>query len=228
VGWCLENNVDDLWQYLGMFLQGIQLNSYKSDVEVVNSNRRCESLAEKTKDMKNGAELKDWIIRTAIQPTDEFEAYIATKSLLIDPRESSSKEGLLLWTLMYGRRPSKRVRDAVKVALNASFSKQHALKIDLYAQESDKGWFIVPSLPKFFFKGSRSQEEAAFQLLPLESLRQQLDEREGICCAYYRPDECICPLPWRKALSRILQWARENKFGTGKWRDLPPKCTSRN
>jgi hypothetical protein len=55
---------DSLTIYLGMFLQGIQLNRYEGQlgIEVVDSNGRCKMLDEVVKDMKNGVELKDWII----------------------------------------------------------------------------------------------------------------------------------------------------------------------
>jgi hypothetical protein len=67
--------------------------------------------------------------------------------------------------------------------------------------------------------------------LRVEALLEQIAERDGIYCPYYRisPDVKACPCDpgYKQALLDLLRWAREGKFGPGgTWRDLPPECCS--
>jgi hypothetical protein len=75
------------------------------------------------------------------------------------------------------------------------------------------------------------ESEPVTVVLKLEALLEQLEERDGIYCPYYRissavGEACQCKPNWKISLLRILQWAREGKFGPGgTWRDLPPECS---
>jgi hypothetical protein len=212
---------------LALYLQGIQQNRFTSEVEVVDSNRRCRILAEKINDIENGAELKDWIFREIRRFGEDIE-WIVSIAKMVEYRELT-KYGLWLWELMQGRIPHKVVHDNayyLQVAVRIHSSKlPQRLHVTLHAHESDRGWLIIPRFPHYS-KRLRSQEEAAVNLNYLESLRQQLDEGKGFCCSYYLPGNiCSCDPSWRGALSRLFQWAREGKFGDGEWKDLPPECS---
>jgi hypothetical protein len=203
---------------LTQFLQGIQL---RDDFEVVDSNKRCKLLKEI--DMKNAslAEIEDWMLQ-ASEPTRESESEKIALALLVEPSGYWSEEGSWLWTLMQGKRPNLEARTSVNLALNTNDFYGSGLSIKLHVRESYKGWFIIPFIDDEL-KGSPVQREALAMLLPLESFRQQLDEGKGICCPNYTPERCMCEIYWRESLWRLLQWAREGKFGDGEWRDLPPE-----
>jgi hypothetical protein len=216
------------------YLQGIRPSGQIHAPEVVNSNRRCKILAEKLKDIENGADLIDWIKQTFSPSEAAAEVWLLIfliEPSLIDPSRSWSQHGSWLWALMQGENPPTGVGNCFDVALESKFQnkihKDNFLKIHLHIRESDRGWYLIPNIPKNF-QGTRAQQEAAVSVMRLEALRQQLDEGNGICCAYYTPDRCVCELYWREALLRISQWAKEGKFGCGEWSDLPPECTSRN
>jgi hypothetical protein len=144
---------------------------------------------------------------------------------LIDYRKFSN-EGVWLWTLMQGRKPRKGgVVNSVNAALRTTliYALPNRVQVTLRPEEWNKGWIISKS----FDGGTDSQQNAAGFLLWLESIRQQLDAGKGIYCPYYSPGIiCWCAPFWKKALLRILEWAREGKFGDyGEWIDLPPECS---
>lgn len=136
--------------------------------------------------------------------------------------EFSGKMGSCLWTLWQGSTPHIGRYTTAQLARTTTI-KSPSILIHLIANESDKGWFIVPRIDDRL-TGTRAQRQALQTLLPFESLRQQLDERKGICCPNYRPGRCQCELSWWKAITRLVQWAREGRFGDGDWRDLQPEC----
>jgi hypothetical protein len=228
MGWVPHENVSlDIVRFLGLFLQGIQVNRYNGYPEVVDSYGRCKMLAEKVKTMKNGQELQDWFLHThQTYHQDELHVWLEALAKLVDNYGEWSEEASCLWTLMQGRKPPKRVSDTFEFAKRAAIANRTSSRVQItfYAQESDRGWFIVPMIP-YYGKGSKTQQKAVMSLYARESLRQQLDAGIGIYCPYYRPGLCVCSIPWREILWRLSRWAREGKFGAGEWRDLPPECS---
>jgi hypothetical protein len=230
--WNKLNNL--VLHQVSWYLQGIQ--SKKPWYEVVDSHSRCKSLAEKVKGMENEAGLEDWI--TEAVSDHEITSSLLALGLLIAPLKLSGKEeltrgqrswfeftgkmGSCLWTLWQGSRPPIE-NQTISEVLSTTTLKPPSILIHLIPQESDKGWFIVPRIDNRH-KGTRAQRQAVKVLLPLESLRQQLDERKGFYCPNYQPGKCNCESTWREKLWRVLQWAREGRFGDGEWRDLPAEC----
>jgi hypothetical protein len=114
------------------------------------------------------------------------------------------------------------------LGMKSKFNRSNGFRINLHVLEGNSSWYVNPST-FYVNENTISQEDAARNLFHLESLRQQLDEGKGLYCPYNELSTCKCSPPWKEALLRILQWAREGKFGrSGEWRDLPPECTSRN
>jgi hypothetical protein len=221
----------DLPDYVSTYLQPIpHLQTTQQlfpDPEVVDSYERCKSLAEKVKNVKNEVELMAWIEQT-FSDHEANRTFQTCTTLLIDPKEFSSNMGVWFWTLLEGSKPRIKVRTARQLwqLADTAYTTPGSILIHLIVHESDNSWLITPSIDKKR-NGTRAQREAAAVLLPWESLRQQLDEKKGICCPNYTPGRCRCESSWWKILSRSLQWAREDKFGRGgEWKDLPSECTS--
>jgi hypothetical protein len=229
--WNNPNN--RLQKHVAWYLQGIQ--QILPNFEVVDGYSRCKNLAEKVKDMKNDAELEDWIARAVSE--DEVDLAFSARAILIGNLNESYKYtgswavfrctvGEYLWTLWQGSLPPIWDHTPQEIARMATLNPPSIL-IRLIPHETDEGWFIYPRVGDIYM-GTLAQAHAARELLLLEAIRQQLDERKGIYCPNYMPGRCQCKLSyklsWRKALWRLLQWAREGRFGDGDWRDLPPEC----
>jgi len=234
----LTSRLLDIWTRF--FLQGLNINGEPEDC-VLDSRQQCLLLAEFVKEIDSPAQYLAWIQKngTMDQMISLFLAYEIQDQLGKESRDTAAET---LWEVSRARITRKGQLVRAPKRFNQKeiyFPDRDRPNIVLYPRLLGTHWYIQPgvlllkepSYIKYVMSGS------VMGTLKLEALLEQLEERDGICCPYYRfsadrfssdiPQACRCYPEWKTALVRILQWAREGKFGPGgTWRDLPPECSS--
>jgi hypothetical protein len=233
ITWASLDDPTVLDKLVSTFLQAIHI-SEDSGSWAMDSHQQCLLLAEQVKRMDNPVQLSDWLSELIVQE-DYFLSGITYLKKLADEGRGTVAEDL--WRIAYGTTtPNGLINPMPKKITLENLPCNDRLSIVLTPTLHDKQWYInIGQINKLEGASHYNyiESEPVQVVLKLEALLEQLEGRDGICCPYYRykrnmPEACMCHPGWKKSLLRILQWAREGKFGPGgTWRDLPPECSSR-
>jgi hypothetical protein len=213
--------------WFGIFLQPIDVEADAA------SKDRCKTLVDHVRSMKNCTQLLDWLERQICDPSfiQDWQA-----TLLQSMRYSQNSENMrLLGELSMANRLliKKEVSFEDVVNLIREIPNQYSSwphsggtllpQVFLYPKKRGNTQYIVP----FNEAGNYNKY---LPLLFLESIQQQLNTQSGIHCPFLLDDtegDCACvPQPLLKqGIKRLARWAKEGRFGPGKWTDVvyPPR-----
>jgi hypothetical protein len=218
------NNNTVLGSLISSFLQGIT-NQKKHEGWAVDSYKQCLLLAEQVERMDNSAQLCDWLTEMVIHEGYYFAGVAAQKLL----KEVHAHNPVVIESLNQMLEPEEHVE------VDAEFPTARLLHIFISPNLRNGKWYIQPgeihgTENTFWVEREYLKSKPVMEVFKLEALYEQLIAGDGICCPYfgmntYSDDPCICSPGWKECLLRLLQWAREGKFGSdGIWRDLPREC----
>jgi hypothetical protein len=218
-------DVDSLLGWLEIYLQGTKLCRQRTCdewIHIVDSEQRCRILTENINTMSNGNELLDWLLRMSSK-RNELVSFSAAWQILVNNKNLDYIDKFF-WILMRGRPKDGEVEEVNLDFVPTKYFELNRVEAFLYPVEFNGEWYITYSI--LSHNESPAEVDALYNILGFASLLEQLTSGNGICCPHYHPLEgCHCYPDWREALNRILQWAREGKFGYGGiWRDLQPEC----
>lgn len=219
IGWATQRDSSILSKLICTFLQGIHINGHPEDW-TIDSHQQCLRLAKQVKRMSNPVQLSDWLN----EMIDEESFLLGT-----DFREKLVEEtrGTFLEALCHMTQPIPE-EDAVANSKGIYCCIYPALLDTQLHIKLSRVYAVHASDDPYVTYIDHDVDVNVKGILKLEAILEQLIARDGICCPYYRieSEACLCTPEWKQSLLRILQWAREGKFGPGgTWRDLPPECS---
>lgn len=191
---------------------------------------RCNSLVRAIASLDKRRQLANWV-EGEIERRDDLQSWGEVVGFLLDYqlRSSTIKH---LWSVVNGRKLNRN--GIITIPMAERVLRRYGdfrLKSDEYPhtivfpRELGGIWYVNAE------EGGRSVGEYSAMLFT-ESLRQQLSMRVGFRCPLAGPrsnGSCDCGTGSMKdALLRLTHWAKEGRFGSGEWTDLPYPCGSRS
>jgi hypothetical protein len=222
IAWAALDESGILDRLISIFLQGIRISG-KPENWAVDSHQQCQLLAEQVNRKDNPAQVSVWLTEM-IRKEDFLLSGLALRDMVAEKASGTILEALCNMTQAHRawEDTDYSASDLIHLYISPKLlGTQWHIHLDGLIQNRSSG---TPNL-KYL------ESESVMAVLKLEAILEQLIARDGICCPYYRyksdmSEACICFPGWKQSLSRLLQWAREGKFGAGgTWRDLPPECS---